>query len=376
MKSLVGMVGVIFVALLLSGCQDTENEAVDQNVDAVDESSQDGVSSEGEEAVEDSEENKNEETQEEPSGGSSSSTSNDEQSEETEENNDGNSDSEEVEEESSDEAAGNHSDDYEDVQMTPYYFIDSHTYLTETDYLTAYSISRDETQGSSLGDRLEQSLKESDPSEQEILASFTNMTVEWPELTVNFNEEGTHLSTTSAQTTFFYESLFGISNLYGIEEITFTNPDGEEDISVAQRLVDAPMIIEEESGLARGYYTIYDVDLEQTVFIPGGQVGEQIADEAGEPFSFPETVEAMATVDSEGASHDSAIVEGLEVVETSFEDGVATVQYTLDEEIGTEADRIVFENAIQLAALDFKAREVRLINDTLQESVTYPLIEK
>ncbi|MFP3648272.1 hypothetical protein, partial [Paraburkholderia sp. SIMBA_054] len=92
----------------------------------------------------------------------------------------------------------------------------------------------------------------------EILESYAELTVDMPKLKVKFIEQdGGALSTTSAQTTFFYGSLFGISDLYGIEEIVFTNPEGEENFTVAQRLVDKPLIVEEERGISRGYYTIY-----------------------------------------------------------------------------------------------------------------------
>jgi hypothetical protein len=112
----------------------------------------------------------------------------------------------------------------------------------------------------------------------------------------------------------------------------------------------------------------------ETLFLSGGELEEQVVDENGEPLSFPEMVESMHTVDREDAFYASAIVEGIELVHASIENGHATVHYSMDEDIVTEADRIVFENAIQLAALDFHAWEVRLINDTVQESVTYPLV--
>lgn len=134
--------------------------------------------------------------------------------------------------------------------------------------------------------------------------------------------------------------MTGISGLYGIEEVSFLNPNGEEDIIVAESPIDQPILIEKERGLTRGYYTIYDEDSEQTFFLPGGVLEEQVENESGEPLTFPETIDAMGSVKSE--------------------DGVATVQYTMDEELVTEFDQIVFENAIQLAALDFHAAEVHL----------------
>ncbi len=330
------------IAILLVGCQNPEEETV-QDAESVDES----------------------QNESDPA---------DQEEQKTGNNADENSNNKDTNEESSNEDADNDSGTYGGTQETPNYFIDSQIFSSENKFYTAYTIERDHEGDMPLEDRLEESLTENDPSEQDILSSFTDMTVEWPKLQVNFTEEGNQLSATSAQMMLFYDSLFGISDLYGIEEVSFFNPDGEENITVAERLVDEPMQIEDERGLTRGYYTVYDQDLEQTLFLPGGELEEQVTNDNEEPLSFPETVEAMATVDREDAFYSSAMVEGLEVVHASIENGVATVQYTLDEEIVTEDDRTVFENAIQLAALDFNAWEVRLINDTLQEIITYPLV--
>lgn len=115
-------------------------------------------------------------------------------------------------------------------------------------------------------------------------------------------------------------------------------------------------------------------ELEETLFLAGGNLEEQVTDENGEPLSFEETVETMKTVERDDAFYSSAIVEGIDIVGASIENGNASVQYTMDEEIVTEADRIVFETAIQLAALDFHAWEVKLRNDTVQEVITYQLV--
>lgn len=340
MKKKAKLAGVATIAFLFAGCQNTENIATDENIEPVKEESQ------GE------------------------NTSSDEEVQETKENNDQNSPTHEKE------SAEDNADVYGETQATPNYFIDTHTYSTKTDFLTAFSIEREENQDFSPAERLKTSLIENDPTAQGILDSLSEITVDWPTLYINFNVEDPQLSTTSAISGLFYDSLFGISDLYGIEEIVFSNPDGERNITVAERLVDAPIVIEDERerGLSRGYYTIYDTDLEETLFLSGGELEEPVATDNGEPFTFPETLEAMSAVEKEDAFYASAIVEGLEIGSASLKNGVATVQYTMDEEIITEADRIVFDRAIQLAALDFHAREVRLINDTLQEISMYPLV--
>lgn len=259
--------------------------------------------------------------------------------------------------------------DYETIEAEERYSIQTHLVDEDQAFYTAYSINRDEN------GTLENSLVESDPSEQEMLSAYADLSVESPELTVQFNAERNELATTSTQTVLFYESLFGISDLYGIKEIVFLNPDGETDIIVAEREVNAPLNVEEERGAARGYYIVYDEALEETLFLSGGAVEEQVLNDEDERLSFSETVEKMTTIDQDGAFYNSAIIEGIEILDARMDNGVASVQYTMEEEIVSEADRTVFENAIQLAALDFHASELELLNDTLQERVLYSLIE-
>ncbi|MGF2614536.1 hypothetical protein FZC84_21535 [Rossellomorea vietnamensis] len=359
MKKLTRIAGMASLAFLLVSCQNSENGAAGQGDEQVDENSQDAAVTE--------------DTDEMATEGTSDEDTTEQEDMEEESTNEGD-DSSNEDGEASNTGGDDNSDTYAGAQITPNYFIGSHPYDTGTDFLTAYTITREEEENLSPEERLKRSLIENDPSEQEILGSFTEISVEWPKLQVHFTEEGNQLSTTSAQTTLFYDSLVGISDFYGIEEITFTNPDGEEDIIVAQSPIDKPIIIKDERGLSRGYYTIYDKDTEQTLFLSGGDLEEQVENENGEPLSFPETVEAMGTVKNEDTFYSSAIVEGLEVVSASLENGNATVQYTMDEETITEADRTVFENAMQLAALDFNAWEIRLVNDTAQEIRTYPLV--
>ncbi|WP_147804720.1 hypothetical protein [Alkalicoccus halolimnae] len=83
----------------------------------------------------------------------------------------------------------------------------------------------------------------------------------------------------------------------------------------------------------------------------------------------------MHEIDRDDAFYSSPIVEGIEIIHSSITDNnIAIVQYTMDEEVVTEADRIVFERAMQLTALDFHAWEVRLVNDTTEEFIMYPLV--
>ncbi|KIL42827.1 hypothetical protein KP77_34570 [Jeotgalibacillus alimentarius] len=337
-------------ALFIAGCSDSGEETNSQTADSSENEAVD--SQETEDNGEDqAESDSNTETEEDSSGDAAD-----------------NVDASEESETESDTAV------YAGAQLNPNYFIDTHIISQPERFYLAYAIERDKEEAQTPPkQRLETSLFENDPSEQDILSSYTELTLDWPSLTIQFDQEGNDLAATSAQSVLFYDALFGISDLYGIEDITFLSPDGEQRMTVAERTVDDTINVKDERGETRGYYAIYDKELQETLFIPGGELEEPVVNESGEPLSFPETIEKMKSVEPD-TFYSTAIVEGIEIVSSSITNGVATVQYTMNQDIVTEADRIVFENAIQLAALDFHAWEVRLINDTLKEKRTYPLI--
>lgn len=380
MKKMIRSTGFIAAALLVSGCQNAE-ETEETNAETAEKSAAEEQDLNENEKVE--QENDSEENSSENTGAGSS---NEENNEEKSSGNAGevSSNAENDSNENSGEESGNasnndNSDTYTEIKEASAYSIDTKTIEEEVDgilqFYTAISFMRAEEE-QPLEERIEQSLIDGDPSEQEILRSYVDISTDWPALNLQFQEEGNQLSATSAQSVLFYASLFTISDLYGIEEISFLNPDEELDIIVAERGIQEPVNLQEERGLTRGYYTIYDEELEETLFLAGGDIEEQVPNETEEPLTFPETMETMAVVEGEDTFYSSAMVEGIEVTQVSMEDGEAAVQYTMDEEITSEADRIVFEKAIQLAALDFQAEEVNLINDTAEERTVYPLIEQ
>ncbi|MFK3937506.1 hypothetical protein ACI2JA_08310 [Alkalihalobacillus sp. NPDC078783] len=288
----------------------------------------------------------------------------------------GEEDAEEVETDDTNDEEEENEEAYEEVQESENYTIQTDYVDAKTEFITTFSINRERNLDGSREERLERSLFESDPSEQDILSSFTELSLEQGELTVEFNtNDHTLLSTTSAQNRLFYQSFSGISDLYGVEEVIFLDPSGGREMIVGGSPLDQTMNIEEERGLTRGYYTLYDTELEQTLFLPGGLLGEDVTGADGESLNFEETVEEMKTVNEHELSYSTAIVEGIEIDHTSLEKDVASVHYTIDEDLVTESDQIVFANAMQLAALDFHATELELVNETEQRIVNYPLIK-
>lgn len=267
-------------------------------------------------------------------------------------------------------------DAYEEIQESENYTIQTDYVDATTEFITTFSINRDGDLDGSREERLERSLFESDPSEQDILSSFTNLSLEGDTLIVELNTtEYTHLSLSSTMHGMFFQSFSAISDLYGVNEAVFLDPDGVKEVIVADRTIDQTMNIEEERGLTRGYYTLYDTELEQTLFLSGGQLDENVTGADGEPLNFEETIEEMKTVNEHELSYSTAIVEGIEIDDVSFENEVASVIYTVDEDLVTESDQIVFANAMQLTALDFHATELELVNETERRIVNYPLIK-
>ncbi|WP_078394677.1 hypothetical protein [Shouchella patagoniensis] len=225
-----------------------------------------------------------------------------------------------------------------------------------------------------MNESLTRSLIEADLSEQDILDTYVDIEVEGSELHLYFNEDDNNLAATSAQSRMFFDSLFAISDMFGMSEVFFYNPDGDIGITVAERLIDEPASVAEERELTSGYYTTYNEELEETLFIPSAKVDEPVADENDEPLSFQATIETMKTIDGGSGGHSVAIVEGIEVKGATFENGIATVHYTVNEEEVSEEDQIVFERAMQLTALDFHAQELHLINETKNVKAIYPLL--
>lgn len=201
----------------------------------------------------------------------------------------------------------------------------------QVEFTAAFSFERVEEE-LSMNESLTKSLIEADLSEQDILDTYVDIEVEGSELHLYFNEDDNNLAATSAQSRMFFDSLFAISDMFGMSEVFFYNPDGELDITVA--------------------------------------------DENGEPLSFQATIETMKTIDGESGGHSLAIIEGIEVKEATFENGIAMVDYTVHEEEVSEADQIVFERAMQLTALDFHADELHLMNETTQVKLILPLLNE
>lgn len=301
---------------------------------------------------------------------------NTEEQTESNETDSGEEDAEEIETDDTNEEEEVNEEAYEEVQESENYLIQTDYVDATTEFITTFSINREGDLDGSREERLERSLFESDPSEQDILSMYTELTLDDSVLTVQFNVSDEQLlSTTSAQNQLFYQSFSGISDLYGVEEVIFLDPNGGGEMIVGGSPLDQTMSIQEERGLSRGYYTIYDTELEQTLFLPGGLLGEDVTGADGKPLNFEETIKEMETVNEHDLSYSTAIVEGIEIDQVSFDNDVASVHYTMDEENVTESDQIVFANAMQLAALDFHATELELVNETERRIVNYPLIK-
>ncbi|MGD7010216.1 hypothetical protein [Metabacillus sp. 84] len=371
MEKMTKISGMFTVAFLIAGCSSSGEEENSQTADFTENKTADSQEVEGttEDNGEDNVDSDGSSDTEEGSSDDGSTekmdTSEGETNEETNTN----------EETGSSDEKGGDTEVYGGAQLNPNYFIDTQVISQDKSFYIAYSIDRDRESEEMISpeQRLETSLFNNDPSEQDILNSYADLTLDWPSLYVEFSQQGSELDATSAQSRLFYESLFGISDLHGIEDVTLLNPGGETRVTVAQRTFDDAVVVKEERGATRGYYAVYDKELQETLFIAGGPLEEQIVNDSGEPMTFPETIEKMKSVEGD-VFYSSAVADGIEILDSSITNGVAQVQYTMDKNSVTDADRTVFENAVQLAALDFHAWEVEIMNDTLKESRTYPLV--
>lgn len=231
MKKMIKTMGMISVAFLIAGCQNTEEETNTQNADA-----------ESIEVTENDTENNQNDNIEEAS--------------ENDNNSDGQVESETVDE-NENQASDEESDVYSGGPASPNYFIQTHPFEHDAQYYTAFSIQRGGgSEKLESEERLLTSLVESDPSGQDIIDSYADLSMDWPNLTIHFSADESDMSTTTSQSVQFFDTLFGVIDYYGIDEVTFLNPDGEENITLAERTIDEPVTVQEERGLTRGYYTI------------------------------------------------------------------------------------------------------------------------
>lgn len=359
MKNMTKIIGMISVAFLIAGCQNTEEGPDTQNADP-----------ESVEVREDDAEN-NEDELEEASNDSVESTDNSyEQAESEIVDADEDEDSPEGENQDADDEPRPYGSAVENQN----YFIQTHSFDQDAQFYTAFSIERQEGgDNTPIERRLETSLVESDPSEQDIIDSYADLSLNWPNLTIQLSVDGNELSATSAQSGLFFDTLYGVIDYYGIEEVTFLDPQGEENVILAERSIYEPVTVQEERGLTRGYYTVYDKELQETLFLPGGVLEEQVTDENDELLSFEETLDVMATIDRADAFYESAFVDGIEIVAAEITNNVAQVIYSMDEDKVSEDDQKVFENALQFTAINFHVQRIEVFNETERMKTTYPL---
>lgn len=112
-------------------------------------------------------------------------------------------------------------------------------------------------------------------------------------------------------------------------------------------------------------------------YVSGAVAEEEIYTADGELLDFGQTVEAMATVNSDGASYYSGIYEGLEIEEAMINGNQAIVRYRVSDEVeASELERQDFEQVLQLAALDFQVDELKIVNEMDRVISVYPLVKE
>lgn len=224
--------------------------------------------------------------------------------------------------------------------------------------------------------RFHQSLMESDPSQRDLFSAVTDFEVDGTVANLYFNEDD-QLSMSSTESGHFWEVLHEIGFRYGIDEFNLFNQDGERGLAFAENTWEEPVEIEQEPN--RGYYVMPAEESErgEYTYISGAVAEEEIYTDDGELFDFGQTVEAMATVENDGASYYSGIYEGLEIEEAMINGKQAIVRYHVSDGVeATEQERQDFEQVLQLAALDFQVEDLKIINETDRVISVYPLVKE
>ncbi|MCP3032483.1 hypothetical protein LF817_14240 [Halobacillus sp. A1] len=187
MGKITQIAGLLTVAFLIAGCQSSGDDANKQTSESAENESAESPENDG--STEDNGEN--------------------DDSLDAENGDDENMDASDEAENSNDEESD--TDVYAGAQKNPNYFIDTQIVDQVSAFYTAYAIHRDEEeeeeQALSPEERLETSLLNNDPSEQEILSSYADLSFERPDLIIRFNEDGNELSATSAQSNLFFDVL-------------------------------------------------------------------------------------------------------------------------------------------------------------------------
>ena len=217
--------------------------------------------------------------------------------------------------------------------------------------LLTYSIHRLDEQ-LPLEDVLMESLKLSEETNK--LETLETIAIDGTTASLHFTEDHELPSMASAEEWYLTETLFNISSLYGIETLEFYTGDVP---GVEFGQTGKMETLEIEAPDNRGYYMYGEID-EETTYISGAAVQEEMTNESGDLMAFTETVESMQAV-QESAFYQSGINEEIEIVDVTVNDAIAEVHYNISDSQEGLAD---FENALQLAALDFKFEELHLNN--------------
>ncbi|WP_416150116.1 hypothetical protein ACM26V_03745 [Salipaludibacillus sp. HK11] len=263
------------------------------------------------------------------------------------------------------------SDEYTEEEVTGDFLIYSDR-TEPSDLMFYFTRTTDEMTREEL---FEQSLIESDPSQDQLLSTMTNFEVDGTVVNLYFDEND-NLSMASTESDQFWEVLHEIGFRFGIDEINLFNQDGERGLTFAENIWEEPIEIEQEP--TRGYYVMSEDNSErgEYTYISGAVAEEEIYTEDDDLLDFGKTIEEMASVENDDGSYYSGIYEGLEIEEATINGNQATVRYHINEDVeAPEQEREDFEQVIQLAALDFQVEELEIVNETDRVISVYPLLK-
>src|SRR5690625_979485 len=152
--------------------------------------------------------------------------------------------------------------------------------------LLTYSIQRLDEQ-LPLEDVLMESLKLSEETNK--LETLETIAIDGTTASLHFTEDHELPSMASAEEWYLTETLFNISSLYGIETLEFYTGDVP---GVEFGQTGKMETLEIEAPDNRGYYMYGEID-EETTYISGAAVQEEMTNESGDLMTFDETIEKM-----------------------------------------------------------------------------------
>ncbi|UTR13390.1 hypothetical protein MM221_12125 [Salipaludibacillus sp. LMS25] len=230
-------------------------------------------------------------------------------------------------------------------------------YITVEEYELDESVNREKA--------LLTSVKESDTTSGHYLNSLEDVTSTGDTVQLHFTDTTALQALSSQEYTFVEEMFHEIVPLYGYKEVEFLVDEEPGVILGPQGMAESLNVM----TYNRGYYLIDENN--EVVLISARMAGEEMKED-GNPLTFEQTVEKMATTEDEEDWYESAIPSPVEVTSVTIPGDTARVGYRIAEDADIEEERLhLFFEALKLTAKSFTLDSLEIINVDSGDTVTY-----